>query len=109
MGALKLVEAMENDKQKALSAALKQIEQAFGKGSVMRMGADTPAMEIEAISTGSARRLAGGAPTVARAGADRKRPTAITAAASAATPQRTPMTARRSIRAFSEKVDAGFS
>jgi recombination protein RecA len=53
MGALKLVEAMESDKQKALSAALKQIEQAFGKGSVMRMGADTPAMEIEAISTGS--------------------------------------------------------
>jgi recombination protein RecA len=53
MGALKLVETMETDKQKALSAALKQIEQAFGKGSVMRMGADTPAMEIEAVSTGS--------------------------------------------------------
>jgi recombination protein RecA len=53
MGALKLVETMESDKQKALSAALKQIEQAFGKGSVMRMGADAPAVEIEAVSTGS--------------------------------------------------------
>ena len=50
---LKLVEeAVETDKQKALSAALKQIDQAFGKGSVMRLG-EKPAMEIEAISTGS--------------------------------------------------------
>jgi recombination protein RecA len=53
MGALKLVEPMETDKQKALSAAMKQIEQAFGKGSVMRMGASNPAVEIEAVSTGS--------------------------------------------------------
>ncbi|MGE3866965.1 MAG: recombinase RecA [Hyphomonadaceae bacterium] len=53
MGALKLVEAMESDKQKALAAALTQIERAFGKGSVMRMGAANPVMEIEAISTGS--------------------------------------------------------
>ena len=53
MGALKLVEPMETDKQKALSAAMKQIEQAFGKGSVMRMGASNPSVEIEAISTGS--------------------------------------------------------
>jgi recombination protein RecA len=44
---------METDKQKALSAAMKQIEQAFGKGSVMRMGANNPSVEIEAISTGS--------------------------------------------------------
>ncbi|HYD89105.1 MAG TPA: recombinase RecA [Vitreimonas sp.] len=43
---------METDKQKALAAALKQIDQAFGKGSVMRLG-EKPAMEIEAISTGS--------------------------------------------------------
>ena len=50
---LKLVEdVVETDKQKALSAALKQIDQAFGKGSVMRLG-EKPAMEIEAISTGS--------------------------------------------------------
>ena len=53
MGALKLVEPVESDKQKALSAALTQIERAFGKGSVMRMGASNPSVEIEAISTGS--------------------------------------------------------
>ena len=40
------------DKNKALDAALSQIERAFGKGSIMRMGANT-ALEIEAISTGS--------------------------------------------------------
>ena len=50
---LKLVEeALETDKQKALSAALKQIDQAFGKGSVMRLG-EKPVVEIESISTGS--------------------------------------------------------
>ncbi|MBL8548460.1 MAG: recombinase RecA [Hyphomonadaceae bacterium] len=43
---------MESDKQKALSAALTQIERAFGKGSVMRMG-EQKAVEIEAIPTGS--------------------------------------------------------
>ena len=40
------------DKNKALEAALSQIERAFGKGSVMKLGAST-ALEIEAISTGS--------------------------------------------------------
>ena len=40
------------DRQKALEAAIGQIERAFGKGSVMRLGSqDTVA--IEAISTGS--------------------------------------------------------
>jgi len=53
MAALKLVENMETDKQKALTAALGQIERAFGKGSVMRMGQNNAAVEIEAISTGS--------------------------------------------------------
>ncbi len=53
MAALKLVETMESDKQKALAAALGQIERAFGKGSVMRMGENNPAVEIEAVSTGS--------------------------------------------------------
>jgi recombination protein RecA len=43
---------METDKQKALSAALSQIERAFGKGSVMRMG-EQKVVEIEAIPTGS--------------------------------------------------------
>ncbi|MDX2274715.1 MAG: recombinase RecA [Hyphomonadaceae bacterium] len=53
MANLKLVEKdMETDKQKALAAALSQIDKAFGKGSVMRLG-EKPAMEIEAISTGS--------------------------------------------------------
>ena len=41
------------DKQKALEAALSQIERAFGKGSVMKLGADQKHAEIEAISTGS--------------------------------------------------------
>jgi recombination protein RecA len=40
------------DKSKALDAALGQIERAFGKGSIMKLGAST-ALEIEAISTGS--------------------------------------------------------
>lgn len=41
------------DKQKALDAALSQIERAFGKGSIMKMGAEQDNMGIEAISTGS--------------------------------------------------------
>jgi recombination protein RecA len=41
------------DKSKALESALAQIERQFGKGSIMRLGADSPAMEIEATSTGS--------------------------------------------------------
>ena len=51
--ALKLVEkeGMEN-KNKALDAALAQIERAFGKGSIMKLG-QREAMEVEAISTGS--------------------------------------------------------
>ncbi|KTD21690.1 recombinase RecA [Legionella londiniensis] len=44
---------MEDNKQKALSAALAQIERQFGKGSVMRMGDGTAVRDIEAISTGS--------------------------------------------------------
>ena len=51
---LKVVEAkdgMEN-KNKALDAALAQIERAFGKGSIMKLG-QREALEIEAISTGS--------------------------------------------------------
>jgi|TARA_R110002126_G_scaffold272886_1_gene417115 recombination protein RecA len=44
---------MEDNKQKALSAALSQIERQFGKGSVMRMGDGTALPDVEAISTGS--------------------------------------------------------
>ena len=43
---------MDENKKKALAAALGQIERQFGKGAVMRMG-DTAAVRIEAISTGS--------------------------------------------------------
>ena len=49
---LKLVETSFMDKQKALDAALGQIERAFGKGSVMKLG-QNETIEIEAISTGS--------------------------------------------------------
>ncbi|MBB4198542.1 recombination protein RecA [Rhodoblastus sphagnicola] len=41
------------DKTKALDAALSQIERAFGKGSIMRLGKNQPVAEIETISTGS--------------------------------------------------------
>ena len=44
---------MEDNKQKALTAALTQIERQFGKGSVMRLGDDTVSRDIQAISTGS--------------------------------------------------------
>ena len=42
-----------NEKQKALDSALAQIERQFGKGSIMKLGADNPVQEIEATSTGS--------------------------------------------------------
>ena len=41
------------DKAKALESALAQIERQFGKGSIMRLGAGTPVLEIESTSTGS--------------------------------------------------------
>ncbi len=44
---------MDDNKQKALAAALGQIERQFGKGSVMRMGDNGVIKDIEAISTGS--------------------------------------------------------
>ncbi|HLV48901.1 MAG TPA: ATPase domain-containing protein, partial [Aliidiomarina sp.] len=43
---------MSDNKQKALAAALGQIERQFGKGAIMRLG-DNRAMDIESISTGS--------------------------------------------------------
>ena len=51
--ALRLVEGSSMDKSKALSAALSQIERQFGKGSIMKLGKNDKAMDIEAISTGS--------------------------------------------------------
>lgn len=41
------------DKDKALDAALSQIERAFGKGSIMRLGKSDKVVEIESVSTGS--------------------------------------------------------
>lgn len=43
---------MDENKQKALEAALGQIEKQFGKGSIMRLG-DNKTLDVEAISTGS--------------------------------------------------------
>jgi len=43
----------KEDKERALAAALTQIEKQFGKGSVMKLGDDSLHMNIEAISTGS--------------------------------------------------------
>jgi recombination protein RecA len=42
-----------SDRQRALDAAIAQIERAFGKGSLMRLGQSTAPVEIEVISTGS--------------------------------------------------------
>lgn len=50
--ALKLVEAGGMDKKKALEAAMSQIDRAFGKGSVMKLG-QQESLDIEAIPTGS--------------------------------------------------------
>jgi recombination protein RecA len=44
---------MDENKKKALAAALGQIERQFGKGAVMRMGDSSAAKDIEVISTGS--------------------------------------------------------
>jgi recombination protein RecA len=49
---LRLVEGSSMDKTKALDAALSQIERAFGKGSIMRLGQGS-AVEVETVPTGS--------------------------------------------------------
>ncbi len=51
--ALRLVEKDSMDKTKALDAALSQIERAFGKGSIMKLGGSDRAADVEAVSTGS--------------------------------------------------------
>jgi len=51
--ALRLVDKADMDKSKALEAALGQIEKNFGKGSIMKLGQQENAVELEAISTGS--------------------------------------------------------
>ena len=51
--ALRLVEGLSMDKSKALDAALSQIERNFGKGSIMKLGKNDKAMDIDDVSTGS--------------------------------------------------------
>src|SRR5881275_3064933 len=51
--ALKLVGREDNDKKRALEAALSQIDRAFGKGSVMKLGQREKAVDADAVSTGS--------------------------------------------------------
>jgi recombination protein RecA len=46
-------EPMDKDKQKALEAALGQIERAFGKGSIMKLGSSSIGAETDVVSTGS--------------------------------------------------------
>ena len=50
---LRLVERDEGEKRRALEAALSQIDRAFGKGSVMKLGEKGKIVEIESVSTGS--------------------------------------------------------
>src|SRR5574338_1221115 len=51
--ALRLLDKDMMDKQRALDAALGQIERAFGKGSIMKLGSREAASDIDVISTGS--------------------------------------------------------
>ena len=51
--ALRLIDQDNMDKNKALDAALGQIERAFGKGSIMKLGQRESAVETEVVSTGS--------------------------------------------------------
>jgi recombination protein RecA len=50
---LRLVDRDSMDKQRALDAALGQIERSFGKGSIMKLGSREAATEAEVVSTGS--------------------------------------------------------
>jgi recombination protein RecA len=50
---LRLVGKEEGEKQRALEAALAQIDRAYGKGSVMKLGEKGKIVEIESVSTGS--------------------------------------------------------
>jgi recombination protein RecA len=51
--ALRLVEKDTMDRNKAIEAAVSQIERAFGKGSIMKLGQSQIAVEAEVVSTGS--------------------------------------------------------
>jgi recombination protein RecA len=47
------VSALQEDRKKALNLAIAQIEKSCGKGSIMRMGADSARVRVEAIPTGA--------------------------------------------------------
>src|SRR5258708_36561120 len=51
--ALRLLDKDMMDKQRALDAALSQIERAFGKGSIMKLGSREAASDVDVVSTGS--------------------------------------------------------
>src|ERR1700733_12057083 len=51
--ALRLLDKDMMDKQRALDAALGQIERSFGKGSIMKLGSREAVMEVDVVSTGS--------------------------------------------------------
>src|SRR4051794_14438728 len=51
--ALRLLDRETMDKQRALDAALGQIERSFGKGSIMKLGSREAASDVDVVSTGS--------------------------------------------------------
>ncbi len=50
---LRVIEGQAMDKSKALDAALGQIERAFGKGSIMRLGQAETVVDVQTVPTGS--------------------------------------------------------
>jgi recombination protein RecA len=50
---LRVVKETDTDKKRALDAALSQIDRAYGKGSIMKLGADGSPADVETISSGS--------------------------------------------------------
>ncbi|HMN87487.1 MAG TPA: recombinase RecA, partial [Bauldia sp.] len=50
---LRVIEGQSMDKSKALDAALSQIERAYGKGSIMRLGKNDQPVEVATVPTGS--------------------------------------------------------
>jgi recombination protein RecA len=53
LAAVRIVSEFAMDKSKALDHALSQIERNFGKGSIMRLGKNNKAMDVDTVSTGS--------------------------------------------------------
>jgi recombination protein RecA len=47
------VSAAQDDKKKALNLAIAQIEKSYGRGAIMKLGADAPKVRVEAIPTGA--------------------------------------------------------